>query len=89
MPVRLAELMIEAGLPAGILNVVHGDDKTAVDAILTDPDIGAVSFVGSTTIARYVYGTAAMNGKRAPVLRRAKNHMISCPMPTLTRPSTP
>ncbi|MGO7674460.1 CoA-acylating methylmalonate-semialdehyde dehydrogenase [Rhizobium ruizarguesonis] len=78
LPIRLAELMIEAGLPAGILNVVNGD-KGAVDAILTDPDIGAVSFVGSTPIARYVYGTAAMNGKRAQCFGGAKNHMIIMP----------
>jgi len=78
VPVRLAELMIEAGLPAGILNVVHGD-KVAVDAILTDPDIGAVSFVGSTPIASYVYGTAAANGKRAQCFGGAKNHMIIMP----------
>ena len=78
LPIRLAELMIEAGLPAGILNVVNGD-KAAVDAILTDPDIGAVSFVGSTPIARYVYGTAAMNGKRAQCFGGAKNHMIIMP----------
>ena len=78
VPIRLAELMIEAGLPAGILNVVNGD-KAAVDAILTDPDIGAVSFVGSTPIARYVYGTAAMNGKRAQCFGGAKNHMIIMP----------
>lgn len=78
VPIRLAELMIEAGLPAGILNVVNGD-KSAVDAILTDPDIAAVSFVGSTPIARYVYGTAAMNGKRAQCFGGAKNHMIIMP----------
>ncbi|MBB4064182.1 CoA-acylating methylmalonate-semialdehyde dehydrogenase [Gellertiella hungarica] len=78
LPIRLAELMIEAGLPAGVLNVVNGD-KAAVDAILTDPDIGAVSFVGSTPIARYVYGTAAMNGKRAQCFGGAKNHMIIMP----------
>jgi malonate-semialdehyde dehydrogenase (acetylating) / methylmalonate-semialdehyde dehydrogenase len=78
VPMRLAELMIEAGLPAGILNVVNGD-KDAVDAILTDPDIAAVSFVGSTPIARYVYGTAAMNGKRAQCFGGAKNHMIIMP----------
>ena len=78
LPIRLAELMIEAGLPAGILNVVNGD-KAAVDAILTDPDIGAISFVGSTPIARYVYGTAAMNGKRAQCFGGAKNHMIIMP----------
>jgi malonate-semialdehyde dehydrogenase (acetylating)/methylmalonate-semialdehyde dehydrogenase len=70
--------MIEAGLPAGILNVVNGD-KAAVDAILTDPDIAAISFVGSTPIARYVYGTAAMNGKRAQCFGGAKNHMIIMP----------
>ncbi len=78
VPIRLAELMIEAGLPAGILNVVNGD-KSAVDAILTHPDISAVSFVGSTPIARYVYGTAAMNGKRAQCFGGAKNHMIIMP----------
>lgn len=78
VPLRLAELMMEAGLPAGVLNVVNGD-KTAVDAILTDPDIAAVTFVGSTPIARYVYGTAAMNGKRAQCFGGAKNHMIIMP----------
>jgi len=78
LPLLLAEMMIEAGLPAGILNVVNGD-KSAVDAILTDPDIGAISFVGSTPIARYVYGTAAMNGKRAQCFGGAKNHMIIMP----------
>lgn len=78
VPLRLAELMLEAGLPEGILNVVNGD-KAAVDAILQNPDIGAVSFVGSTPIARYVYGTAAMNGKRAQCFGGAKNHMIIMP----------
>jgi malonate-semialdehyde dehydrogenase (acetylating)/methylmalonate-semialdehyde dehydrogenase len=78
VPIRLAELMVEAGLPAGILNVVNGD-KSAVDGILTHPDISAVSFVGSTPIARYVYGTAAMNGKRAQCFGGAKNHMIIMP----------
>ncbi|KPF41621.1 CoA-acylating methylmalonate-semialdehyde dehydrogenase [Rhizobium sp. G187] len=78
VPIRLAELMIEAGLPAGILNVVNGD-KSAVDGLLTHPDISAVSFVGSTPIARYVYGTAAMNGKRAQCFGGAKNHMIIMP----------
>jgi malonate-semialdehyde dehydrogenase (acetylating) / methylmalonate-semialdehyde dehydrogenase len=78
VPLRLAELMIEAGLPAGVLNVVNGD-KVAVDSILTNGDIGAVSFVGSTPIARYVYGTAAMNGKRAQCFGGAKNHMIIMP----------
>ncbi|BCH60628.1 methylmalonate-semialdehyde dehydrogenase (acylating) [Agrobacterium vitis] len=78
VPMRLAELMIEAGLPAGILNVVNGD-KAAVDGLLTHPDIGAISFVGSTPIARYVYGTAAANGKRAQCFGGAKNHMIIMP----------
>ncbi len=78
LPIRLAELMIEAGLPAGILNVVNGD-KGAVDAILTHPDIAAVSFVGSTPIARYVYGAAAANGKRAQCFGGAKNHMVIMP----------
>ena len=78
VPIRLAELMIEAGLPEGILNVVNGD-KSAVDGILTHPDISAVSFVGSTPIARYVYGTAASNGKRAQCFGGAKNHMIIMP----------
>ncbi|MVA79449.1 CoA-acylating methylmalonate-semialdehyde dehydrogenase [Agrobacterium vitis] len=78
VPMRLAELMIEAGLPAGILNVINGD-KSAVDGLLTHPDIGAISFVGSTPIARYVYGTAAANGKRAQCFGGAKNHMIIMP----------
>ena len=78
VPMRLAELMLEAGLPEGVLNVVNGD-KAAVDAILQHSDIGGVSFVGSTPIARYVYGTAAMNGKRAQCFGGAKNHMIIMP----------
>jgi malonate-semialdehyde dehydrogenase (acetylating)/methylmalonate-semialdehyde dehydrogenase len=78
VPMRLAELMIEAGLPEGVLNVVNGD-KAVVDAILAHPDIGAVSFVGSTPIARYVYGTATANGKRAQCFGGAKNHMIIMP----------
>ncbi|OJU89951.1 MAG: methylmalonate-semialdehyde dehydrogenase (acylating) [Shinella sp. 65-6] len=78
LPIRLAELMIEAGLPAGILNVVNGD-KAAVDGIVAHPDIGAVSFVGSTPIARYVYGAATANGKRAQCFGGAKNHMIIMP----------
>ena len=75
---RLAELMIEAGLPAGILNVVNGD-KEAVDAILDDPDIKAVGFVGSSPIAQYVYSRATANGKRAQCFGGAKNHMIIMP----------
>jgi malonate-semialdehyde dehydrogenase (acetylating) / methylmalonate-semialdehyde dehydrogenase len=75
---RLAELAREAGLPDGVLNVVHGD-KIAVDAILTHPDIAAVSFVGSTPIARHVYSTAAAHGKRVQALGGAKNHMVVMP----------
>src|ERR687890_1166628 len=78
VPMRLAEIMIEAGLPAGILNVVNGD-KEAVDAILDDPDIKAVGFVGSSPIAQYVYSRATANGKRAQCFGGAKNHMIIMP----------
>lgn len=78
VPMRLAELMIEAGLPAGILNVVNGD-KDSVDGILDDPDIKAVGFVGSSAIAEYVYSRAAANGKRAQCFGGAKNHMIIMP----------
>ncbi|HTN61049.1 MAG TPA: aldehyde dehydrogenase family protein, partial [Devosia sp.] len=78
VPVKLAELAIEAGLPKGILNVVHGG-KSVVDAILAHEDIAAVSFVGSTPIARYVYATAAANGKRVQAFGGAKNHMIIMP----------
>lgn len=78
VPMRLAELMIEAGLPAGILNVVNGD-KEAVDAILDDPDIKAVGFVGSSPIAQYVYSRATAHGKRAHCFGGAKNHMIIMP----------
>jgi len=78
VPMRLAELLIEAGLPAGILNVVNGD-KEAVDAVLDDPDIKAVGFVGSTPIAEYVYARATASGKRAQCFGGAKNHMIIMP----------
>jgi malonate-semialdehyde dehydrogenase (acetylating)/methylmalonate-semialdehyde dehydrogenase len=78
VPLRLAELMIEAGLPAGILNVVNGD-KEAVDGILDDPDIKAVGFVGSSPIAQYVYARATAHGKRAQCFGGAKNHMIIMP----------
>ncbi len=78
VPVRLAELFLEAGLPAGILNVVHGD-KEAVDALLTDDRVKAIGFVGSTPIAQYIYETAAQNGKRAQCFGGAKNHMIVMP----------
>src|SRR5687768_8329687 len=78
VPMRLAELMVEAGLPPGILNVVNGD-KEVVDAILDDPDIKAVGFVGSSPIAQYVYSRATANGKRAQCFGGAKNHMIVMP----------
>ncbi|MHB8364233.1 MAG: CoA-acylating methylmalonate-semialdehyde dehydrogenase [Vulcanimicrobiaceae bacterium] len=74
----LAELFSKAGLPNGVFNVVHGD-KTAVDALLAHPDVAAVSFVGSTPIARYVYQTAAAHGKRVQALGGAKNHMVVMP----------
>jgi malonate-semialdehyde dehydrogenase (acetylating)/methylmalonate-semialdehyde dehydrogenase len=73
-----AELLKEAGLPDGVFNVVHGD-KIAVDAVLEHPEIAAVSFVGSTPIARYVYETGTKNGKRVQALGGAKNHMIVLP----------
>lgn len=75
---RLAELIMEAGLPAGVLQVVNGD-KGAVDAILDHDTIQAVGFVGSTPIAQYIYGRAATNGKRAQCFGGAKNHMIIMP----------
>ena len=73
-----AELMKQAGLPDGVLNVVHGD-KVAVDRILHHPDVGAVSFVGSTPIAKYIYETGTQNGKRVQALGGAKNHMVVLP----------
>src|SRR6476661_2885855 len=73
-----AQLLKEAGVPDGVFNVVHGD-KVAVDAILEHPDIAAVSFVGSTPIAKYVYETATANGKRCQALGGAKNHMVVLP----------
>ncbi|MCA1951762.1 MAG: CoA-acylating methylmalonate-semialdehyde dehydrogenase [Hyphomicrobiales bacterium] len=78
VPMRLAELFLEAGLPPGIFNVVNGD-KEAVDAILTDPDIKAVGFVGSTPIAEYIYTTGCAHGKRVQCFGGAKNHMIVMP----------
>ena len=78
VPVRLAELFIEAGGPPGIFNVVHGD-KTAVDALLTHPQVMAIGFVGSTQIAQYIYETAAAHGKRAQCFGGAKNHMVILP----------
>jgi malonate-semialdehyde dehydrogenase (acetylating)/methylmalonate-semialdehyde dehydrogenase len=73
-----AELLAEAGLPDGVFNIVHGD-KVAVDALITHPDVAAVSFVGSTPIARYIYETGTKNGKRVQALGGAKNHMIVLP----------
>lgn len=74
----LAALWQEAGLPDGVFNVLHGD-KTAVDALLTSPDVQAISFVGSTPIAEYVYETASRHGKRVQALGGAKNHMVVLP----------
>ncbi len=78
VPVRLGELMMEAGAPAGVLNVVHGD-KSAVDAVLTHPLIQAISFVGSSDIAHYVYSTGTAHGKRVQAFGGAKNHGIVLP----------
>jgi malonate-semialdehyde dehydrogenase (acetylating)/methylmalonate-semialdehyde dehydrogenase len=74
----IAEMLAEAGLPPGVFNVVNGD-KVAVDRILEHPDIQAVSFVGSTPIAKYIYSTGTANGKRVQALGGAKNHMIVLP----------
>ncbi|MCB0999580.1 MAG: CoA-acylating methylmalonate-semialdehyde dehydrogenase [Acidimicrobiales bacterium] len=74
----LAELLKQAGLPDGVFNVVHGD-KVAVDRLLEHPDIAAVSFVGSTPIAKYIYETGTKNGKRVQALGGAKNHMLVLP----------
>jgi malonate-semialdehyde dehydrogenase (acetylating)/methylmalonate-semialdehyde dehydrogenase len=76
--ILLAEMLKEAGLPDGVFNVIHGD-KTSVDAILQHPDIQAVSFVGSTPIAQYVYSEGTKTGKRVQALGGAKNHMIVMP----------
>src|SRR5712671_6631490 len=78
VPMRLAELLTEAGLPAGVLNVVNGD-KEAVDTILTDPRVKAVGFVGSSAIAEYIYSTGTAHGKRVQCFGGAKNHMIVMP----------
>ncbi|HIG13338.1 MAG TPA: aldehyde dehydrogenase family protein [Gammaproteobacteria bacterium] len=75
---RMAELLVEAGLPAGVLNVVNGD-KEAVDALLVDPQVQAVSFVGSTTVGEYIYRTGCDHGKRVQALCGAKNHMVVMP----------
>ncbi|NEX95226.1 CoA-acylating methylmalonate-semialdehyde dehydrogenase [Caulobacter sp. 17J65-9] len=78
VPVKLAELMMEAGAPKGVLNVVHGD-KVAVDAIIQHPQIHAISFVGSSDIAHYIYSNGTANGKRVQAFGGAKNHGIVLP----------
>jgi malonate-semialdehyde dehydrogenase (acetylating)/methylmalonate-semialdehyde dehydrogenase len=77
-PIRLAELLLEAGLPEGVFNVVNGD-KEAVDAIINNKDVAAVSFVGSTPIAKYIYENCAKNEKRVQALGGAKNHAVIMP----------
>jgi len=77
-PLLLAELMSEAGLPDGVLNVVNGD-KEAVDTLLTDPRVQAISFVGSTAIGEYIYHTGTAHNKRVQALCGAKNHMVVMP----------
>ncbi|NIP84568.1 MAG: CoA-acylating methylmalonate-semialdehyde dehydrogenase [Planctomycetales bacterium] len=76
--VRLGQLLIEAGLPAGVFNIVHGD-RPCVDALLNHPQVAAVSFVGSTAIARYIYETGTQNGKRVQAAGGAKNHLVIMP----------
>ena len=76
--VYLAQLLHEAGVPDGVFNVVHGD-KVAVDALLEHPDVAAISFVGSTPVAQYIYSTATSHGKRCQALAGAKNHMVVLP----------
>jgi len=78
VPMRIAELFLEAGLPPGVLNVVNGD-KEAVDTLLTDPRVKAIGFVGSSSIAEYVYSTGCAHGKRVQCFGGAKNHMIVMP----------
>jgi len=78
VPMRLAELLVEAGLPAGVLNVVNGD-KEAVDTLLTDPRVKAIGFVGSSAIAEYIFATGSAHGKRVQCFGGAKNHMIVMP----------
>ena len=76
--VRLGELLIEAGLPEGVFNIAHGDKRT-VDTLLNHPEVAAISFVGSTSIARYIYETGTKNGKRVQAAGGAKNHLIIMP----------
>jgi len=77
-PMRVAQLLKQAGLPDGVFNVVNGD-REAVDTLLTDPRVGAISFVGSTPVAEYIYRTASTYGKRVQALGGAKNHMVVMP----------
>src|SRR5215510_4789803 len=77
-PMRLAELLTEAGLPEGVFNIVHGGAET-VDALLKHPDVAAISFVGSTKVAKYIYETATAHGKRAQATGVAKNYMLVMP----------
>ena len=77
-PLMLAEMMQQAGLPDGVLNVINGD-KVAVDALLTHPKVAAISFVGSTAVGEYIYQTGCQNGKRVQALCGAKNHMVVMP----------
>jgi malonate-semialdehyde dehydrogenase (acetylating) / methylmalonate-semialdehyde dehydrogenase len=85
--VRLGELLMESGLPEGVLNIVHGD-RECVDALLTHPLVRAVSFVGSTAVARHVYATGTRNGKRVQAAGGAKNHMIIMPDADLDQAAT-
>jgi malonate-semialdehyde dehydrogenase (acetylating)/methylmalonate-semialdehyde dehydrogenase len=78
VPMRLAELLVAAGLPAGVLNVVNGD-KEAVDTLLTDQRVRAIGFVGSSAIAEYIYATGCAHGKRVQCFGGAKNHMVVMP----------
>jgi len=78
VPMRIAQLLMDAGLPAGVFNVVNGD-KEAVDTLLTDPRVRAVGFVGSSAIAEYIYATGCAHGKRVQCFGGAKNHMIVMP----------
>ncbi len=83
--VRLGELLMEAGLPPGVFNIVHGD-KECVDALCTHPLVRAISFVGSTAVAKHVYETGTKNGKRVQAAGGAKNHLIIMPDADLVRP---
>src|ERR1700746_2470888 len=78
VPMRIAELFVKAGRPEGVLNVVNGD-KVAVDTLLTDPRVMAIGFVGSSSIAEYIYATGTAHGKRVQCFGGAKNHMIVLP----------